>query len=108
MTSTTPAELLHLHPTDVEIEENVRLDPRLNRDFLASIEEHGVLVPVLAVRTEGRGKPLVREGQRRIQAARQVGLSAVPVYVRTVDVTDTTAARAQRVIEQALAAWRTP
>lgn len=100
MTSTTPAELLHLHPTDVEIEENVRLDPRLNRDFLASIEEHGVLVPVLAVRTEGRGKPLVREGQRRIQAARQVGLSAVPVYVRTVDVTDTTAARAQRVIEQ--------
>lgn len=42
----------------------------------------------------------MREGQRRIQAARQVGLSAVPVYVRTVDVTDTTAARAQRVIEQ--------
>ncbi len=101
MTSTAPAaELLHLHPADVEIEENVRLDPRLNRDFLASIEEHGVLVPVLAVRTEGHGKPLVREGQRRIQAARQVGLSAVPVYVRTVDGTDTTAARAQRVIEQ--------
>lgn len=100
MTTTAPAELLHLDPADVEIEANVRLDPRLNRDFLASIEEHGVLVPVLAVRVEGQGRPLVREGQRRIQAARQVGLSTVPVYVRTVDGTDTTAARAQRVIEQ--------
>lgn len=95
----TAAELLHLHPNGIEIEENVRLDPRLNRDFLASIEEHGVLVPVLAVRVEGQDKPFVREGQRRIQAARQVGLAAVPVYVRTVDGTDT-AVRAQRVIEQ--------
>nr|MCH9702179.1 ParB/Srx family N-terminal domain-containing protein [Actinomycetes bacterium] len=74
----TAAELLHLHPNGIEIEENVRLDPRLNRDFLASIEEHGVLVPVLAVRVEGQDKPFVREGQRRIQAARQVGLAAVP------------------------------
>src|SRR4029077_8919221 len=77
----------------------VRLDPRLDRDFLASIEEHGVLIPVLAVRIEGQDKPVVREGQRRIQAARQVGLSTVPVYVRTVQ-GDDTALRAQRVIEQ--------
>jgi hypothetical protein len=73
-TATTP-ELIHLDPTAIEIEENVRLDPRLDRDFLASIEEHGVLIPVLAVRIEGQDKPVVREGQRRIQAARQVGLS---------------------------------
>ena len=98
-TTTSTPELLHLHPNDIEIEENVRFDPRLNRDFLASIEEHGVLVPVLAVRADSDDKPFVREGQRRIQAARQVGLESVPVYVRTVDGEDT-AARAQRVIEQ--------
>ncbi len=95
----TAGELLHLHPNDIEIEENVRLDPRLNRDFLASIEEHGVLVPVLAVRVDGQDKPLVREGQRRIQAARQIGLTAVPVYVRTVDGTEI-AVRTERLIQQ--------
>lgn len=99
MTTIATPELLHLSPNDIEIEENVRLDPRLDRDFLASIEEHGVMVPVLAVRIDGQDKPLVREGQRRIQAARQVGLTSVPVYVRTVDGTET-AVRAQRVIEQ--------
>ena len=99
MTTTTTPELIHLDPTAIEIEDNVRLDPRLDRDFLASIEEHGVLIPVLAVRIEGQDKPVVREGQRRIQAARQVGLSTVPVYVRTVQ-GDDTALRAQRVIEQ--------
>lgn len=56
MTSTTPAELLHLHPTDVEIEENVRLDPRLNRDF-SLLSRSTEYVPVLAVRTEGRANP---------------------------------------------------
>lgn len=99
MTTIATPELLHLHPNDIEIEDNVRLDPRLDRDFLASIQEHGILVPVLAVRIDGQDKPFVREGQRRIQAARQVGLQTVPVYVRTVDGTDT-AVRAQRVIEQ--------
>ena len=77
MTITTTPELIHLNPNEIEIEDNVRLDPRLDRDFLASIEEHGVLVPVLAVRIDGQDKPFVREGQRRIQAARRVGLRAV-------------------------------
>ncbi|WP_292976257.1 ParB N-terminal domain-containing protein [Mycobacterium sp.] len=100
MTATSPApELIHLSPNEVEIEDNVRLDPRLDRDFLASIQEHGVLVPVLAVRIDGQDKPFVREGQRRIQAARQIGLQTVPVYLRSVDGTES-AVRAQRVIEQ--------
>jgi ParB family chromosome partitioning protein len=99
MTTTTTPELIHLDPNAIEIEDNVRLDPRLDRDFLASIEEHGVLTPVLAVRIAGQDKPVVRDGQRRIQAARQVGLNTVPVYVRTVQ-GDDTAVRARRVIEQ--------
>ena len=45
MTTTTTPELIHLDPNAIEIEDNVRLDPRLDRDFLASIEEHGVLGP---------------------------------------------------------------
>jgi ParB family chromosome partitioning protein len=102
MTTTATPELLHLHPNEIEIEDNVRLDHRLDRDFLASIEEHGVLVPVLAVRIDGQDKPFVREGQRRIQAARHVGLTSVPVYVRTLDRADT-AVRTQRVIEQIVA-----
>ena len=74
MTTTPPApELIHLSPNEIEIEDNVRLDPRLDRDFLASIQEHGVLVPVLAVRIDGQDKPFVREGQRRIQAALRSG-----------------------------------
>jgi ParB family transcriptional regulator, chromosome partitioning protein len=70
MTITT-LELIHLNPNEIEIEDNVRLDPRLDRDFLASIEEHGVLVPVLAVRIDGQDKPFVRQAQGRIQAARR-------------------------------------
>lgn len=98
-TSTTASELIHLSPNDIEIEENVRLDPRLEGDFLDSIAQHGVLVPVLAVRIDGHDTPLVREGQRRVQAARQVGLASVPVYVRTVEGPEK-AVRAQRVMEQ--------
>ena len=79
MIITAAPELLHLSPNDIDIDINVRLDPRLDREFLSSIEEHGVLVPVLAVRFDGQCKPRVREGQRRIQAARQVGLASVPV-----------------------------
>ena len=69
MTTTTTPELLHLDPTTIEIGENVRLDPRLDRDFLASIEAHGVLAPVTAVRLED-GSVALRDGQRRTQAAR--------------------------------------
>lgn len=99
MIITAAPELLHLSPNDIDIDINVRLDPRLDREFLSSIEEHGVLVPVLAVRFDGQCKPRVREGQRRIQAARQVGLASVPVYIRTVEGTDADL-RAQRIIEQ--------
>ena len=82
MTTTTTPELIHLDPTAIEIEDNVRLDPRLDRDFLASIEEHGVLIPVLAVRIEGQDKPVVREGQRRTFPGKLVCCA----YWRCVDV----------------------
>ena len=68
MTITTTPELIHLNPNEIEIEDSVRLDPRLDRDFLASIEEHGVLVPVLAVRIDGQSS---RSSVRVSDASRQ-------------------------------------
>ena len=56
MTTTTTPELIHLDPNAIEIEDNVRLDPRFDRDFLASIEEHGVLDPGLGGTHRGTGQ----------------------------------------------------
>jgi ParB family transcriptional regulator, chromosome partitioning protein len=90
--ATTTPELLHLDPNEIEVGANVRFDPRLDRDFLASIEEHGVLAPVTGVRLED-GSVTLRDGQRRTQAARQLGLPTIPVYVHQ-------AKSRHRVIEQ--------
>jgi ParB family transcriptional regulator, chromosome partitioning protein len=98
MTTTTTPELLHLDPTTIDIGENVRLDPRLDRDFLASIEAHGVMAPVTAVRLAD-GSVTLRDGQRRTQAARQLGVPTIPVYVHPAE-GDDAAQRTHRVIEQ--------
>jgi ParB family transcriptional regulator, chromosome partitioning protein len=58
----------------------------------ASIREHGVLQP-LVVRADGEGYQLIA-GERRLRAAQQAGLGAVPVHV--VDFND------QQVFEAAL------
>lgn len=77
MIITAAPELLHLSPNDIDIDINVRLDPRLDREFLSSIEEHGVLGsrprgalrrPVQAPRAGGPvphpGRPPGRPGLR--------------------------------------------
>jgi ParB family chromosome partitioning protein len=51
-------------------------------EMAASIREHGVLQP-LVVRRAGKGYELVA-GERRLLAARQAGLKAVPCVVRAV------------------------
>jgi ParB family chromosome partitioning protein len=73
--------LEHLDPTSLVLEDNVRDEADLDKEFLDSIREHGVLTPVRAV----RGDDLivrVRSGQRRTLAARAVGLATIPVYIR--------------------------
>jgi ParB family chromosome partitioning protein len=52
----------------------------VERDFIASIRDHGVLVPVIAVRTSEH-QIRVRFGHRRVLAAIQAGLPSVPVLV---------------------------
>lgn len=73
--------LVHVDPRMLELETNVRDDAALDADFVASVKEHGVLIPIAAVRGEG-GVLRVRAGQRRTLAGREAGLLSVPVYVR--------------------------
>lgn len=88
--------LEHLNPHTLVVDANVRNVADLKADFIASIKEHGVLVPIVAVR-DGEGQILVRMGQRRTLAAREAGRTSVPVYVRTLADGDHTV---ERVSEQ--------
>lgn len=69
-----------LDPATLTVDTNVRKDADLTPEFVASIKEHGVLVPVVGHRTAS-GTVHVLMGQRRTLAAVDVGLSAIPVHV---------------------------
>ncbi|MDA0208525.1 MAG: ParB/RepB/Spo0J family partition protein [bacterium] len=51
-------------------------------DLIASVREHGILQP-LVVTDLGGGQYELIAGERRLRAAREVGLERVPVYVRS-------------------------
>lgn len=66
-------------------------DPAAQREFVASIRTHGVLVPVL-VRPRGAGKRALGAqfyeliaGERRWRAAQEAGLTEIPARVLDVD-----------------------
>ena len=92
---TTAGTLEHLDPASLATEPNVRTEAGLTKQFLHSIRENGVLTPVTAVRYQD-GTVLVRTGQRRTLAAREVGLATIPVYIVPADSEDT----ATRIVEQ--------
>lgn len=55
------------------------------KDLANSIQEHGILQPLLIARdSEGQGYVLI-SGERRLQAAQMAGLATVPVIVRQAD-----------------------
>lgn len=84
-TTITPVGTLeHLPPDTLEIANNVRTEAAVTKQFIASVKENGVLVPITAVRGSD-GAVRVRTGQRRTLAAREAGLATVPVYVLAVD-----------------------
>jgi len=91
--------LLHVDPHVLNLETNVRDDVALDKQFVASIAEHGVLIPIAAVQ-DSDGQLWVRAGQRRTLAAREAGLATVPVYVRTAGVGNDKALVVERVAEQ--------
>ena len=92
--NTTVGTIEHVDPTQVIVEANVRSTVPLDKDFLASIRENGVITPILARRDE-QGNIIVRAGQRRTLAAREVGLPTIPAYV--VDVNE---AISDRIVQQ--------
>jgi len=72
----------------------VRAAAHLDRQFLASLREHGVMNPIQATRSDD-GALTVKRGQRRTLGAVKAGLTAVPVLV-VADDTD----EADRIIKQ--------
>ncbi|NIZ93387.1 ParB/RepB/Spo0J family partition protein [Kineococcus rubinsiae] len=85
--------LVHLDPATLTIGTNVRLNARLDAEFIASIKARGVLQPIVAIRHDD-GAVLVRYGQRRTLAAVKAKRSTVSVLV----VNDTD--EAERLIDQ--------
>ncbi|WP_405476484.1 ParB/RepB/Spo0J family partition protein [Paenarthrobacter ilicis] len=78
MNATPTLEILD--PTTLTVDTNVRKEAGLTKEFIASIKEHGVLVPVVAHRTED-GTVHVLMGQRRTLGAIEAGAATIPVLV---------------------------
>jgi ParB family chromosome partitioning protein len=89
-------------PHTLFIGDNVRDIANLDADFIDSIRQHGVLVPVTVVRDE-EGTLIVRDGQRRTLAAREATLPTIPVYVIPTAARDLPAWNVERVVQQIVA-----
>lgn len=75
----TIIETQTVDPTTLLVDANIRSDLDLNKPFIGSIKEYGVLVPIVAVKTEDGLR--VRMGHRRTVAAVEAGLEVVPVVI---------------------------
>jgi len=95
MTTQTTGTLEYLAPADLHTDRNIRADLDLDRGFLASVRDHGVLIPILATRHDDGIR--VRAGHRRTAAVQAAGLHSVPVLVIDADTDDDHAAR---IVEQ--------
>lgn len=93
--NTTPTGTIeHLDPHTLTIEDNVRPSAPSTPAFVQSIKENGVLTPVLGHRSDD-GNVTVRAGQRRVYAAREAGLTTIPVYIVEAD-----EVTAERIVQQ--------
>jgi ParB family transcriptional regulator, chromosome partitioning protein len=61
----------------------VAFDPEKMKELVASVQEHGILQPVL-VRQVGLERYELIAGERRFRAAQQAGLNALPALVKEV------------------------
>lgn len=94
----TAISFLWLDPQTLVLAENVRDNP-VYVHLVPSIEANGIYTPLLA-RWNDDGVPAVTDGQRRLLAARELGLAQVPVIVRPHDTDDEAAREADRIVEQ--------
>ncbi len=81
---------------------NVRDEPDLEEEFVDSVRQHGVLVPVTAI-CDDDARLMVRDGQRRTLAARAAGLPLIPVYVIPTAADGSVHGDVERVIQQIVA-----
>jgi len=95
-TPTTPTELVHVDPNNLLTDYNVRADTAADRTLVASVREHGVVQPIVAVRLPD-GRLRVRMGHRRTLAAIAAGRGSVPVVVSA---TEDDADTAERIVQQ--------
>jgi hypothetical protein len=79
-TAERPPESLQPHPKNNEIYGDRELTDETDKSFIQSIQENGVLTPIL-IDTDDR----IISGHRRVQAAKRAGLSTVPVTVQAFD-----------------------
>ncbi|MBW8025313.1 ParB/RepB/Spo0J family partition protein [Clavibacter michiganensis subsp. michiganensis] len=85
MTTTPPdvapsSRLEHVAPKSLVFGTNVRLDEKIDRTFVSSIKQHGVLTPISVTEDED-GTMTVLLGNRRTRAALEAGLATIPAYV---------------------------
>lgn len=78
LTDDAPTAVVRVDPRTLVLDANVRADADLTQAFVASVREHGVLVPVL-VRRDTLGQAHVVDGQRRTLAAIEADQASVPV-----------------------------
>jgi ParB family transcriptional regulator, chromosome partitioning protein len=98
MQTTTSVTRVDLDPRSLLVDVNIRTDARLDKDFVASIKDLGVLVPIIAVRTAA-GDVRVRFGHRRTLAAIEADLATVPVEIVGDEATDD-AGQIERILTQ--------
>ena len=67
LTADDPDRILHVDPAELIISANVRVDPRLDKEFLASIKADGVAEVITVYRNESWDL-VVLKGQRRAAA----------------------------------------
>ena len=92
----------YLDPEVLTLEANVRDDVQLAKEFLASLREHGVIVPLPACATP-RAAPSYARGSAAPVGAREVGLARVPVFILIETVSKDTDGRTERIVHQMVA-----
>jgi ParB family chromosome partitioning protein len=93
-----PDRIQHLDPRTLLVDVNIRLVTEVDRKFVDSLREHGVLQAITAVLT-AEGQVRVRMGNRRTNGAIEANLKTVPVRV-VADESTGDAAQIDRILAQ--------
>jgi ParB family chromosome partitioning protein len=77
-----PIPIEHIAPNPLQ--PRSKFDPGELDELAASIKEHGILQPLIVTYNDETGQYTLIAGERRLLAARQIGLQAVPAIVKEV------------------------